>query len=281
MIRQAKPSDIPAMAGFLAGHMERSMFLLGNLQAHGLANTDHPHGATYFLRRAGDRIAGIFAITNGGYLMVQHPGLRADAARDWVRQIDGREVRGITGDDAQARQIVEALGFAPEAWEIDRPEPLYRLSLDSLPKLSADSREAGEADLDLLTGWFAAYGEETGTGNDPQALEDRARSSRNSDRLRLLIEDGRPVAMTGINTRAGHAVQVGGVYVPPELRGQGRAGRVVAAHLEVLRAGGAETAVLFAGSSQAASAYERIGFRRIGDYRVSMLRAPARVKVPA
>lgn len=281
MIRQAKPSDIPAMAGFLAGHMERSMFLLGNLQSHGLDETDHPHGTTYFLRRAGDRIAGIFAITNGGYLMVQHPGLNAAAARDWVREIDGREVRGITGDDAQARQIVEVLGFAAEAWEIDRAEPLYRLSLDDLPKLSVTSREAGEADLDLLMSWLKAYGEETGTGNDPQSLEERARSVLNSDRLRLLIEGGKPVAMTGINTRAGHTVQVGGVYVPPELRGQGRAGRVVAAHLEVLRAGGAETAILFAASPVAAGAYERIGFQRIGDYRVSMLSVPARVKVPA
>ena len=281
MITRAVPSDIPAMAGFLAGHMERSMFLLGNLQAHGLDETDHPHGTSYFLRRAGDRIAGIFAISNGGYLMVQHPGLDAAAARDWGREIDGREVRGITGDDAQARQIVEALGFESESWEIDRAEPLYRLSLADLPKLSVDSREAGEADLDLLMSWLKAYGEETGTGNDPQSLEERARSALNSERLRLLIEGGKPVAMTGINTRAGHTVQVGGVYVPPELRGQGRAGRVVAAHLEVLRAGGAETAILFAASPVAAGAYERIGFQRIGDYRVSMLRKPARVKVPA
>jgi predicted GNAT family acetyltransferase len=81
--------------------------------------------------------------------------------------------------------------------------------------------------------------------------------------------------MNGINARAGQEVQIGGVYVPPGFRGQGRAGRAVAAQLAAARDGGARTAILFAGSAPAARAYERIGFERIGTYRVALLHRAA------
>ena len=75
MIRKAEPSDAMAIAAFLERRIETSMFLLGNLEAHGIDNADHPHGTTFFLRETGDGITGVFGCTNGGYLMCQLPGL--------------------------------------------------------------------------------------------------------------------------------------------------------------------------------------------------------------
>ena len=54
MIRKATHDDIPALVGFLERHIETSMFLLGNLEAHGLDNTEHRHGTAYFLRETGE-----------------------------------------------------------------------------------------------------------------------------------------------------------------------------------------------------------------------------------
>ena len=96
-----------------------------------------------------------------------------------------------------------------------------------------------------------------------------------------MSEGGTPVAMAAINACAGSALQIGGVFVPPELRGDGRAGRVVSALLAEKAQGEADTAILFAASESAAKAYERIGFQKIGAYRVALLKEPYTLGAPA
>jgi predicted GNAT family acetyltransferase len=81
--------------------------------------------------------------------------------------------------------------------------------------------------------------------------------------------------------RDGRRAGVGGVFVPPPLRGQGRAGRVVASVLADARRNGAGLAVLFAASPGAATAYERIGFARCGDFGVALLHEPQTLGNPA
>ena len=76
-------------------------------------------------------------------------------------------------------------------------------------------------------------------------------------------------------------VQIGGVYTPPGLRGQGHARRAVALHREEARAEGIRTAILFASGAAACRAYEAIGFERIGSYALSILRKPVAVGVRA
>ena len=73
--------------------------------------------------------------------------------------------------------------------------------------------------------------------------------------VRLLLEDGVPVAMSAVNARLPDMVQIGGVYVPPELRSRGRGGAVVAAQLLEERARGVREAVLFANNDAAARAF--------------------------
>jgi predicted GNAT family acetyltransferase len=129
----------------------------------------------------------------------------------------------------------------------------------------------------MLRAWFARYLVETGTETAERA-EDAARkvaerATGDAD-LHLLIEGGRPVAMAQIIARAGRAVQVGGVFVPPDLRGQGRAGRVVGAVQGDAAARGAETAVLFAARPAAVRSYLRIGFVPAGFYRIALLHSP-------
>ncbi len=90
----------------------------------------------------------------------------------------------------------------------------------------------------------------------------------------LLEEAGQPVACTSFNTAIPEAVQVGGVWTPPELRGRGYARCIVAASLLDARNEGAKQAILFTGETNfpAQKAYLALGFRLIGDYRIMLLK---------
>ncbi|WP_136439744.1 GNAT family N-acetyltransferase [Pacificoceanicola onchidii] len=282
MIRQATPDDAGAIAVFLEPHIETSMFLLGNLELHGIGNTTHPHGTTYFLRETGDGITGVFGCANAGFLMCQLPGLTTTEAQTYAHLLQGYTLRGMTGAAEQVDLILEALPVDREAFSIFRSDPLYSLDLAALPKTEAEIRPPLESDAAMLRAWMADYMRATGIALDPKAdaIEEQVQAALTTGRHRLLIEDGAPTALTGINARAGGAVQVGGVFVPEENRGKGRAGRAVLAHLQELKPGGVTRAILFAAAPEAAKAYERIGFERCGDYRVALLAEPTQLGTP-
>ncbi|MEQ9694161.1 GNAT family N-acetyltransferase [Shimia sp. SDUM112013] len=270
MIRKAEDKDIPAIVAFLERHIATSMFLLGNLEAHGLENRTHPCGTAFFLRETGDGITGVFGASNGGLLMCQLPGIGHTEAQTYAHLLKGYTLRGMTGAADQVATILGALSVPPEAWKSNTVQPLYALSLESLSDSDAVIRAPEEADRAMLQDWFTAYSEDNpiAASTTPEAL---AEAAITGGRVRLLFDDGAPVAMTAINARSDSAVQVGGVFVPRDLRGQGLAGRVVTAHLTELREAGITRAILFAATPDAARAYEKIGFARAGDYRVALL----------
>ncbi|MEZ5752275.1 MAG: GNAT family N-acetyltransferase [Paracoccaceae bacterium] len=282
MIRRAAAADVPALSAFLSDHIDHSMFLLGNLERHGIGNRDHPHGTSFWLIDDGNGLCGVFGRANAGFLMVQVPGLAPPLAQALARQIAGLPVRGITGDASQVAVMRPALGFADDDWRIDMVDPLMAHDLRELPVFDDALRRPEPSDTALLTRWFAAYAAETGTVDTPTAEAEapaRAAEAISTGEVRLLLDaEGAPVAMTGINARAGSAVQVGGVYVPPALRGRGLAGRAIAGHLCELSRLGVSRAVLFAASDAATRAYRRIGFHTVGAYRVAMLGRPAIVE---
>jgi predicted GNAT family acetyltransferase len=82
----------------------------------------------------------------------------------------------------------------------------------------------------------------------------------------LLVDGGRPVAFSAFNARLPDIVQVGGVWVPVELRGRGYGRAVVAGSLLDARARGASRAVLFAEREDAKRAYRGLGFSVLGEY---------------
>ncbi|WP_323040863.1 GNAT family N-acetyltransferase [Gemmobacter sp.] len=265
MIRLAAPGDEQALAGFLAGHLETSMFAASNLETQGLGGGDHPHATRFVLHLADGRIAAVLGLSNNGFLLCQAPQLTPDLARAMLAPLAGLPAQGMTGEAGQVAGFLAALDSQPA---LNTVEPLFSLDLDRLPDSLAPIRPAQPQDVPLLTGWFAAYLRETQTGPATQA-ETRARAAVGGP-VRLLVQDGQPVAMASINAAAGDTVQLGGVFTPAERRGQGLAGLAVAALLAERRAAGARRAILFAASESAARAYTRIGFRRIGSYRIAL-----------
>lgn len=280
MIRKATNADIGKIAMFLEQHIDTSMFLMSNLMAFGTEDTEHPHGTRYFLRETGDGVNGVFGATNNGFLLIQMPGLTTTEAQFYAYMLQGYTMVGMTGDDEQVAMVLDALTLPEDRWKVNDGQALFALDLADLPDGSAGSvRAPDDSDRRLLTDWVTQYLTETQTGN-PAGMAEQAQAFIDQRLPYLLIEDGQPVAMAALNARVGDTVQVGGVFVPKPLRGQGRAGRVVAGHLAELADEGDTRALLFAASDDAARAYRKIGFQRVGTYRVAILRDPVTLGNP-
>ena len=255
------------------------MFTLANLQNHGMAG-GHPRALRLWLRRDGGRITDVMAVTEEGMAMPQLSGGAIAAA---AQVLAGTRLIGILGAAAQVAPLRAALGLAEAPASLSRDEPLFTLPLDALRMPDASGARLiplGDAPRDLVTGWRAAYGTEV-LGQD--AAGAAAQATRDidgyvaADSHRVLLRDGVPVAMTGFNARLPDTVQIGGVYTPPALRGQGLARLALALHLAEARAEGVARAVLFAASDMAVRAYVALGFERQGTFNLTLFTPPATV----
>lgn len=164
MMRAATAADVPALRGFLEQHVETSMFLLGNLEAHGVSGSDHPKATRYFLWEEAGQITGVFGSTPDGDLMCQMPAITPAAAEAFVRALSGQRVCGITGVGAQVEEVLRALALPQERWQMDEVEPLYQLSLDALPEGREVLRVPQPEDRAMLEAWYLAYHLDTGAG---------------------------------------------------------------------------------------------------------------------
>lgn len=275
MIRRAAPRDVDALEGFLVQHAATSMFLRGNLAAHGVQELRHRNGTTFFIKEQGGAIVAVAGCTNHGYLMCQAPDQPAVFWDDIAARLKGRSIAGVTGVPEQTSAWMRALGLGAGDFSVNEIEPLYEVRLSEVPTVAADLalRKPVDADVPVLAAWFVGYHRDTGMAPpDGEDAESLARVFVAKPDARVLMAGGAPVAMTSINARAADTVQIGGVYVPPEFRGLGYGGAVVALHLAELAQDGMRLAVLFAANEYAARAYEAIGFQRVGSYRVALFK---------
>lgn len=284
-MRRADPGDIPAIRAFLATHADVAMFPLSNIDTDGLAVEGAANPPrSMFVWIDGTPVSAFVAITAEGMIL---PVLPDDPATHWAGaapELIGHRAFGLAGEARAARAGFEALGLAGIAATINRDEPHFALQLAALEVPEGHGQfeviRPGEAQRAVMEAWRAAYHIEV-LGTAP--MQAQAVAKRDTDRAfrldtyRMILRDGRPVSQAGINAAAGEIVQIGGVYTPPELRGQGLARHAVAALLAEKRAQGVTRAVLFAASEAAARAYVAIGFRRIGDYTLSLFDPPVEI----
>lgn len=284
--RRATQADRPALESFLRQHAPVAMFPLANLMTEGLArplDRDNPPRSLHAYVPEGADMHAVCAITDEGMLLPVLPGGDASVWDALRPLLAGRFAMGIAGEARMARAGLSALGLDRARMRLAEDEPHYLLELAALkvPDCTGMTLVAPDAsDRRLLHDWRIAYHVETlGT---PQAEAARAAERDldgwlSRDAIRILLRDGVPVSMSGLNATAGDIVQVGGVFTPPELRRQGLARRAVALALAEQRAAGVTRATLFAASTNAAKAYEAIGFDRIGDYTLALFADPAEI----
>lgn len=269
MIR-ATAADRPAIEAFLHDHIATSMFPLSNLRRHGMEG-GHPRSMNFWVRWQAGRVTDLLPVSEEGMVFPQCPtGPWGDAKV----VLTGQAIKGLIGDAGQVAALRRALNLPADAPGLDEAEPLYQLDLQKLQMPDCTGftlRPLSDAPRALINYWRASYLAEVlpmpGQDNQMQAVRD-VNGYLEADSHRVLLEGDTPVAMTGFNAMLPEAVQIGGVYTPPEARSRGLARRAVALHLAEARAQGVAHAILFASSPQACKAYEAIGFRRTGNFHI-------------
>lgn len=287
IIRILGPGDETSLDDFLLRHVDSSMFLLGNSRAVGLVDRGERLEGTYAAAFEGERMVAVAAHYWSGNIVLQAPSHAAAVSHAAVRR-SNRAVKGMIGPNEQVGQALLALGFESSPAQHDQVDKLYRLELGRLavPSLltsgGATARRIAAPDVDVMSRWRAAYAIETLHVEDTPTLHRDSREAveryLDEGRMWLLEVGGEPVACTAFNTATREAVQVGGVWTPPQLRGRGYARAAVAASLLDAREEGASVGVLFTGTenSPAQKAYEALGFRHVGDYRLLLLKSGVR-----
>ncbi|WP_437817565.1 GNAT family N-acetyltransferase [Sorangium sp. So ce1078] len=277
-LRPLAPGDEAALEAFLVQHVDSSMFLRSNLRAAGLVDEGGPYQATYVAAFEQGRIVAVAAHCWNGLLIVQAPVHTEAVARAAVER-SGRARRfGIAGPYEQAARARDALGYPEHSVVGGGREKLFALDLPALrvpaPLASGQvsCRRSAPADIDRLARWRAAYSIELfartpGPTLDASSREEVARQHEDGNAF-VLVAGEEPVSCTFFNARLPDAVQVGGVWTPPELRGRGHARAAVAGSLLSAREEGAARAILFTGAGNRAAivAYEALGFELVGEY---------------
>lgn len=192
-----------------------------------------------------------------------------EAFAEYAR-LRSRSISTIVGPHA----AVEVLwGSLARVWgeprEIRWRQP--HLEISSTPAVAVDPgvRRTTRADLaELYPACVAMYTEEVGVS--PEA---GGAGSIYRDRVAQLVargwsfarfDEGRLVFKAEVACATPHAAQIQGVYVPPELRGQGLATAGMAAVVELVRSEIAPTVSLYVNewNHAARTAYARAGFRQ-------------------
>jgi GNAT superfamily N-acetyltransferase len=285
--RILKSGDEGSMEAFLVPRIQSSMFLIGNSRLSGLEDYGEAYQGTYAAAYEDNWIVAVAAHYWNGMLVLQAPDHVNELVRT-VLSVSGRPVKGLIGPITQVERAGSFLGLNDEDIQLDSKEYLYSLDLDALkvPDILAAGTVKGrlieEGDIDMVSKWEIAYMREaTGEADSPRFREqcrETVQRSVQERRAWILESDGRPVARTTFNSVLKEAVQVGGVWTPPEYRSRGYARALVAFSLLEARSRGVSTAILFTDEKNypARKAYEALGFRHIGDYRLLFLKASIR-----
>lgn len=283
-VRKLQNGDAEKLEHFLSGYAETSMFLRSNAQRVGLEyqNKDY-HGDYFGAFDAAGNVTGVLAhYWNGNIMMQAIDDATLSGLIAAFRKVVTHPVAGVLGADNQVEFVINELALSGEAYALDQKERLYTLDLDRLSPLEnfevphVEMVEANEVDEDVLTRWLKAYEIEALGADDNEALdkhiENRTSAIINGTNCWVLMANGEPVSLSGFNARLSDIVQVGPVWTPPDHRTKGYARMLVALTLQKAKEQGVKKAVLFTNNPAAVKAYEAIGFKDIGFYRLALLK---------
>jgi ribosomal protein S18 acetylase RimI-like enzyme len=285
VIRLLKPGDEDVLESFLLPRVDSSMFLIGNMRSSGMVDDGQPYAGTYAAAFESGEIVGVVAHYWNRNLVFQAP-IHLNVLWRAAVEASNRPIQGLIGPNDQVSAAKATLRIDDSDVQMDETERLYSLHLDVLiePEGLSSGRLKGRrirpGDVELVTAWRVAYSVETLGADDTPRLWEQCRAGVErylAEQLTWILEDrGQPVACSSFNTAIEEAVQIGGVWTPPEHRRRGYGRSVVAASLLDARSQGVEKAVLFTGEGNVAAqkAYTALGFRHIGDYRIILLRSP-------
>lgn len=288
-VRRLEADEHPLLEDFLAPRIDASMILLSNARRAGLVDQGQPMEGTYLVATESERVVGVAAHYWNGNVVLQAPRGLALLLQA-LGSFSQRPLRGVLGPNAQVVEALGLLGVDRRDLCVDGPEGLYVLDLAKLavPAPLAEGQVKGrritEQDVERQTAWRVAYSTEALGMADSAELREKCRQdverSLANGHTWVLEEGARAVASSSFNAALSEIVQIGGVYTPPDRRGNGYGRSVVAASLLAVRDTEVQRAVLFTEDSNqpARRAYASLGFEQIGDYRVALFSRPRPLK---
>jgi ribosomal protein S18 acetylase RimI-like enzyme len=213
--------------------------------------------------------------------LVVLPGRPADVALHPRTQLDalvvacrraGIEVQDLAGEAELVGQVAQrwATAIGGSARLLMGMHVLACERLDPRPSVPPGTwRRANGTDRDVVLRYLDGFYREALPNHlDGLAsrLEALARRLEGEHGLHAWVDDGRVVSIASIGLPAAGGERIATVYTPPELRGRGYAGALVAALTEDAFARGRRFVVLETDVTNPASnsIYERLGYRRIG-----------------
>jgi len=178
---------------------------------------------------------------------------------------------GVLGPPAQAAEF--AARWTAAAGRQARKamaERIYRCTRVIPPRAAPGiARIARLADRDLLIEWLTAFNVEAHLRafDEAPVIADRWLSRAGARTMWLWEVDGRVVSLTGASGPTPHGMRVGPVYTPPEERGRGYAGNLVAAATRAQLDAGRRFVFLFTDLANPTSnhVYQAIGYEPVGD----------------
>jgi predicted GNAT family acetyltransferase len=257
-----------AQAALERAEAENNLVLGGSLQLRGTsAPADRPR---YFATGREGGALRLAAIMTPPMPLVLAGGPGDGALDPLVADLLAAGVRpvGAVGPDPLAERFAERWTRATgEAARVAMRQRIHALTeVRPVPGAPGALRRAGDADVERVAHWMAAF--------DAEALgEADAERARAEARHRIaagevwLWDDGEPRAMAASARPTRHGVAVNAVYTPPEGRGRGIATACVAALSRHLLAEGRRFCVLYTDLANPVSnsIYARIGYRPVGD----------------
>ncbi|MBX3501955.1 MAG: GNAT family N-acetyltransferase [Alphaproteobacteria bacterium] len=283
--RMLREGDEEMLDAFLAARADTHLFLRFNLRQGGLTDEGRTYQGTWVGAIEDDpatdtqRVLAAAAIFWNGRVLLQLPE-RASDVLDVLAAAAPRDFVEVSGPTAQVERSLMHL------WLRDRP--IVSRHDCSLMTLGAESFRApdvlGSAGIDfrppmgeelaLLGDWHAAFREELwGVPRSEENDLDARQWVRRAHDLRqgmVVTVNDKPVAYAAATAKLDDWVNIGAVYVPPEMRGRDYAKCAVAGIVRDAQRDGVTHACLTAEKEMPASigAYTAVGFQRAFDWTI-------------
>lgn len=282
LFKKLSSEDESKLASFLSRYPETSMFLRSNLRNSGIEyKSDTPYHGEYFAYcNSLGEIQGIIAHYWNGNIMMQCPDLTAlKELFHYFESHCNRPIYGILGDEIQAKTVIDLLEINSSSFALNAIDGLYQLLLSEMivPNSVYQLKKARYCAPDILKRWLTDYhiealGADLSLPSSVESINNAIKEASTRDDLWTLEHDGLPLSLCGFNASLPDIVQIGPVWTPVEYRNQGYARAVVALCLLEAKKNGVKQAILFTNNLAAERAYFSIGFKKIGEYRLAILR---------
>jgi predicted GNAT family acetyltransferase len=256
-IRQLDRDDTDDLLDLLYQDPYYNIFMIGNLENMGL---DHPDLDYWGSFRDGQLVGALMRYR--AFWNVYDAGGADLKGFAWLMDRRG-DVQALHGHD----KLIARLARLLRDYEVKEKRRLHFCRLSELKPALTSSHSVHRAILADLPALVAFYSDAEEMSRDEQSV----RRCLEQGRIFVTTAEGRIVSAALTNTETQELAMIGGVYTPMDFRYQGYASACMVALCQDLVADGKEACLCY-DDPVAEGIYRRLGFEKIGYWRLLLLR---------